>query len=135
MVSYVKLEKIIADLVETANTVKAADFAALKDVQIGKLYFATESLIGAVESFIEKIDTEIMKRDDIVIPEIGQKIVKESEPVLKIKKLSKAEITAAAAPAAAKPKAAAKPAAKPKAAAPASAKPKAAAPAKAKEVK
>jgi hypothetical protein len=135
MVSYVKLEKIIADLIETANTVKAEDFAALKDVQIGKLYFATESLIGAVENFIEKIDTEIMKRNDIIIPEIGQKIVKESEPVLKIKKLSKAEIAAATAPApkaaAAKPKAAAS--AKPKAAAPA--KPKAAAPAKPKEVK
>ncbi len=95
MVSYVKLEKVLADLVETANSAKAEDFAALKDTQIGKLYFATESLIGAVENFIEKIDTEIMKRNEIVIPELGQKIVKEAEPVLKVKKLSKAEIKAA----------------------------------------
>lgn len=118
MITYAKLDKLIADLVAAANTAKAEDFAALKDIQIGKLYFATESLIGAVENFVEKIDSEIMKRDEIVIPELGQKIAKENEPVLKVKKLSKAEIKAAEAKPAAKPaaKAKAKPAAKPKAA-------------------
>ncbi len=108
MISYAKLEKLIADLVDVAKTSKADDYAALKDEQIGKLYFSTESLIGAVEAFVEKIDTEIMKRDEIIIPELGQKISKESEPVLKVKKLTKAELNAATA----KPAAAKKPAAK-----------------------
>ncbi|MDX9800851.1 MAG: hypothetical protein RBT69_05880 [Spirochaetia bacterium] len=122
MITYARLDKLITDLVAAANTAKAEDFAALKDIQIGKLYFATDSLIGAVENFVEKVDSEIMKRDEIVVLELGQKITKENEPVLKVKKMSKAEIKAAEAkPAvktASKPvaKAKAKPAAKPKAA-------------------
>ena len=117
MLNNTKIEKLINDLIQAVNSAGKEDFGKIKDDQLGRLYFTTESLIAAFDNFIDKIDAEIINRGEIVIPELGQKIMKEDEPVLKIKKLSKTEIKAAETKQAEASKAAKNPAAKKPAAA------------------
>lgn len=91
MITYKKIEKLFADFSETAINVSEADFKALEDEQIGKLFLAGENIISAVERFINMIDSELMERDEILLPETGEKIVKTYEAVLKIEKVCDCE--------------------------------------------
>lgn len=90
MITYKKIEKLFTDFSETAKIANEEDFRVLKDEQIGKLFIAGENIINAVEKFINMIDSELLERDEIFLPETEQKIVKEYEPILKIEKASKA---------------------------------------------
>ena len=95
MLNSAKVEKLMKDLAETVSKAEDQDLEKLTDEKLGKLYFSTDAFINAFDSFIDRIDSAIISRGGITIPDLGQKIVREDEPVLKIKKMSKAELKAA----------------------------------------
>ncbi len=86
MLSFAKLNKALISITEQADSAANEDIEKLKDVQLGQLFVSTESILSALEKLTEKIDNEIATRGEIFLPEAGQKLVIETESVIKVKK-------------------------------------------------
>lgn len=92
MLSFAKLNKSLAGIIEQSQSAAVEDVEKLKDIQLAQLFISTENLMTALETLTEKIDNEIATRGEICVPETGQKVAIETESVIKIKKMTKKEL-------------------------------------------
>lgn len=92
MLSFAKLNKALEGIIDQSQSAIIEDVEKLKDIQLAQLFISTENLMTALEMLTEKIDNEIAARGEICVPEAGQKIVIETESVIKIKKMTKKEL-------------------------------------------